>query len=168
MLYPTLLAVHVVCGIFWGGAAISAGFFLTPAVQAAGPAGGAVMAGLIQRKFSLWMMAAALLSLLSGGAMLTLQFLNNPGWLGSREGICLQLGGVLAILVFGEGMAVQKPQGDRIAAVAAAVKAQGGPPSAEQQAVILDAQGRMARAGRRGAILLLVTACLMGLHTLVR
>jgi hypothetical protein len=50
MFYASLLAVHVLSGVFWGGAAIFAGLFLMPSLMKAGPAAGPVMGNLIQLK----------------------------------------------------------------------------------------------------------------------
>ena len=50
MEYLILIFVHVLFGIFWAGGAIVAGFFILPAVVDAGPAGGAVMAGVVRRR----------------------------------------------------------------------------------------------------------------------
>jgi uncharacterized membrane protein len=168
MLYPSLLAVHVLSGIFWGGGAIIAGLFLMPSVIKAGPAGGAVMGNLIQIKFSAWMTVGAFASILSGLGMIAIQASNNSAWLRSPEGICLELGGLLALGAFGIGLRVQKPQAERLAAIGAAVAKAGGPPSAQQAADIADAQARMARAGRIGAYHILAASALMGMHTLFR
>ena len=47
MEYLILIFLHVLFGIFWAGGAIVAGFFIFPSVLDAGPAGGAVMAGVV-------------------------------------------------------------------------------------------------------------------------
>ena len=49
MEFPVLILIHVVFGIFWAGGAIVLGLFVVPAVLDAGPAGGAVMAGVVKR-----------------------------------------------------------------------------------------------------------------------
>ena len=50
MEFSTLLLLHVFFGILWAGGAIAVGFFVVPSVMDAGPAGGAVMAGMLKRR----------------------------------------------------------------------------------------------------------------------
>src|SRR5882724_8157315 len=83
-----LRTVHVAVGAIWVGAVVFIAAFLVPSVRAAGPAGGAVMQQLMQaRRLPLWIMAAALLTVLSG---LGLYGHNSAGfrseWLGSGPG----------------------------------------------------------------------------------
>jgi len=167
MLYPSLLAVHIVSGIFWGGGAIIGGFFLVPSVMAAGPGGGAVMAHMVQRKFSIWMTLGALGSVLTGLALISIQAMNSPAWLWSAEGICLEIGVLMALGAFGIGIRVQKPMAERMAAIAAEAQAAGGQLTDQQKADLGHAQNRMAGAARVASYQLLVAAVLMGAHGLV-
>ena len=66
MEYGTLILLHVFFGILWAGGAIAAGFFIIPAVLEAGPAGGAVMGGVVKRRFPVVMTASALVVVLTG------------------------------------------------------------------------------------------------------
>lgn len=78
MVYASLLAVHVLSGIFWGGGAIISGFILMPSVLAAGPAGGIVMGNMMQRKFGVFMGIASFGAVLTGLGMIVIQASNNP------------------------------------------------------------------------------------------
>src|SRR5258708_2869197 len=98
MEYPVLVLVHVALAIFWGGGILIAGFFLVPSILDAGPAGGAVMAGMVKRRFPQIMVIAGALTLLSGGRLYWLHF--SPEWLKTGEGMALSLGGLLAISAF--------------------------------------------------------------------
>ena len=66
MEFSSLLWVHVFFGIVWAGGAIVAGLFIVPSVMDAGPAGGAVMAGMLKRRFPVLMSVSAILVILSG------------------------------------------------------------------------------------------------------
>jgi hypothetical protein len=167
MLYPSLLTVHILSGIFWGGGAILGGFFLVPSIHAAGPGGGAVMANMLERKFALWMTLGSLGSVLTGITMMTIQAMNQTAWLWSPEGICLELGGLMALGAFGIGLRVQKPMAERMTAIVAEVKAGGGQPTEEQKAAMIACQARMAKGARVGAWQLLAAAVLMSVHSLV-
>ena len=90
----TLRILHVVIGVFWVGAVLFIGFFLTASVRAAGPAGGAVMQQLmVVRAVPRWLMASAILTIVSG---LGLYWHNSGGfqsaWLGSGAGAGVRVG----------------------------------------------------------------------------
>ncbi len=66
MEYPFLILLHVVLGILWAGGATVLGLFVLPAVVDAGPAGGAVMAGVVKRRMPVVLTIAAALVVLTG------------------------------------------------------------------------------------------------------
>ena len=154
-----LRLLHVVIGAIWVGAVVFIAAFLVPSIRAAGPAGGAVMQQLMQaRRLPLWMMAAALLTVLSG---LGLYGHNSAGfrseWLASGPGRVYGLGAVCALLAVGVGVAVNSPAGRRLAELASRVQAAGRPPSPDELAAIQRLQARLA-AGATGTAVLLVLA----------
>ena len=53
--------LHVVLGVFWGGAVIFTAFFLQPAIRDAGPEGGKVMGAIVARGLMTAMPVAAIL-----------------------------------------------------------------------------------------------------------
>jgi hypothetical protein len=107
---------HICCGAFWGINVILAGFFLVPAVQEAGPGGGAVMGGIMKRKFSQVMTITGLLAMLSGIALYSMRF--SPQWALSPEGLVLLVGGLLALSALGMGVARQRPLAEKLALLA--------------------------------------------------
>jgi uncharacterized membrane protein len=154
-----LRVVHVAVGAIWVGTVVFIAAFLVPSVRAAGPAGGAVMQQLMQhRRLPLWIMAAALLTVLSG---LALYGLNSAGfrseWLGSGPGRMYGLGAVCAVLAVGVGLAVNSPTARRLGELSARVQAAGRPPGPDEVAAIQRLQARLA-GGSVGAAALLVLA----------
>jgi len=159
-----LRIVHIVLGVFWVGAVVFIALLLMPSVRAAGPAGGAVMQQIIQtRRLSVWLMAAAVLTVLSG---IGLYWHDSAGftstaWLGSRQGRVFGLGGILAISAMIIGMAVNSPAGRKLGELGAQVQASGRPPTPDQTATIQRLQERLGRATVVVAALLALAAAAM-------
>lgn len=144
-----LRLIHITCSVLWGGWTAMVGLFLLPAIAEAGPAGGAVMAGVMKRRFTLWMNLLGVLSVLSGLRLYTIYA--NAEWLKSGPGISLSLGAVLALVAFGVGHAVSRPTAVRMYVLQGSIKAVGGPPSAEQAGELQRLAGRAVLAGRVNA-----------------
>ena len=150
---PTLYllrVIHIVLGVCWVGAVVFIAVFLVPSVRATGPAGGAIMRELVQeRRMSLWLMAAAVLTILSG---IGLYWVDSAGfqsaWLGSGPGRAFGLG-------------VSTPTGRRLAQVAAPIQAERRPPTPEEAAQIAALQQRLNRATNATAGFLLFAAIAM-------
>lgn len=161
-----LRLVHIVLGVFWVGSVTFIALFLMPSLRGAGPASGAVMQQLTQiRRLPLWLMAASILTLLSG---IGLYWHDSAGfssstWLGSGQGRMLGLGGVLAITASVVGMAVNNPAAKQLGALTAGVQAAGRPPSPDEAAAIQRLQARLASAGLFVAVLLLLATAAMAL-----
>ena len=165
MEYATLILLHVFFGILWAGGAIAAGFFIIPAVLEAGPGGGAVMAGVVKRRFPIVMTASALLVVLSGLRLYTVQV--SSSWIATPQGIVLSLGGVLGLGAFFIGVFVQKPTAERLGALSAEVAAAGGPPTPAQAAELQALRQRLGKVARLTAWHLIVASLLMAGHRLV-
>src|SRR5690349_8674922 len=158
-----LRLVHIVLGVFWVGAVALIAFLLFPAVRESGPAGGAVMQRLMARGLNLWLMAAAILTVLSG---LALYWHDSAGfssteWLGSGPGRTFGLGAVFAIIGVGVGMGVNSRAAKQLGALTAGIQAAGRPPSPNETAIIQRLQDRLAKGGVVTAVLLLLAAAAM-------
>lgn len=164
MEFSTLLLVHVFFGMVWAGGAIAAGFFIVPSVLEAGPAGGAVMAGVMKRRFPILMSVSAGLVVLSGLRLYSLRF--NTAFLGTPEGIALTLGGVLGIGAFVLGVFVQRPTAQRLGELGAQISAGGGPPTPEQAADMQALRSRLSRVARLTAWHVVFASLLMASHRL--
>lgn len=158
-----LRALHIVIGVFWVGAVLLLSMFVTPSVRAAGPAAGPVMQQLmVVRALPRWLMAAAMLTLLSG---LGLYWRDSGGfqsaWLGSGPGKTFGLGGVLGILAAVVGMAVNAPTARKMTELAARLQGAGRAPTAEEQAMLAGYQSRLARASNVTTVLLILATIMM-------
>jgi uncharacterized membrane protein len=158
-----LRILHVVIGVFWVGAVLFIGFFLTASVRAAGPAGGAVMQQLmVVRAVPRWLMASAILTILSG---LGLYWHNSGGfqsaWLGSGPGRVFGLGGVLGLAAAIVGMSVNAPAARRLGELGAKLQSAGRPPTSEEQATMAGLEARLSRGSTFTTALLLLATITM-------
>jgi uncharacterized membrane protein len=164
MEFSTLLLVHVFFGILWGGGAIAAGLYFIPSVLEAGPGGGAVMAGVMRRRFPILMTVAASLVVLSGLRLYSMRF--SAAFLGTPEGIVLTLGAVVGLGAFFLGVFVQRPTAQRLGALGAKLSTEGAPPTPEQAAEMQALRARLSKIARLTAWHVLVSALLMASHRL--
>jgi len=170
-LFTALRFVHVVVGVCWVGAIVFIAVFLLPAVRAAGPAGGAVMQDLTQvRRVPALLTVGGILTVLSG---LALYWNDSAGfaskaWLASGTGMTFGFGAAMAILTLVIGSAVNAPTAKRIGALGGAIRAAGGPASAEQAAQMQRLQTRLLNAQRLTAVLLLLATAAMSVARYVR
>jgi uncharacterized membrane protein len=104
-----LRLIHILGGVFWVGTAMFNTFFLVPAMVKAGPAAGAVSAGLAQRKLFVWLPIVAVLTMLSGLRLMMLVSGGNSDWFLHRSGHVFSISGALAIIAFIVGMVVSRP-----------------------------------------------------------
>lgn len=108
-----LRLIHIPTGVFWAGVATYLAFFILPAVKAAGPEGGKFMQQLSRtNKLPIVMMLMSTLNILSG-VFLVERLSNGFGmaWITSAYGLTLTIGGVLALIAYFVGMAVNMPSG---------------------------------------------------------
>lgn len=164
MEFASLLLLHVFFGILWAGGAIAVGFFVIPSVLEAGPGGGAVMAGVLKRRFPILMTVSAVLVVLTGLRLYTMRF--STAFLGTPEGIVLSLGGLLGIGAFFIGVFVQKPTAERLGALGAQLAAAGSPPTPAQAAELQALRARLGKVAKLTAWHLIVSALLMASHRL--
>jgi len=158
-----LRLVHIVIGVFWVGAVVFIAFLLFPAIRESGPAGGAVMQRLMARGVNLWLMAAAILTVLSG---LALYWHDSAGfssseWLGSGPGRTFGLGAVLAFIGVGIGMGVNSRAAKQLGELTARIQAAGRPPTPDETAAIQRLQDRLGKGAVAAGVLLLLAAAAM-------
>lgn len=158
-----LRLLHIVTGILWGGALVFMTFYLMPAVRDAGPAGGAVMAGLMKRRLMTVLPLVALVTIASGLALVWLASGGNlAGYVQSPSGKLFTSSGGLAILAFAIGVTVSRPAGMEVGRLAARLPQVSDPAERELLA------GRMALLQRRNlqasrAVSALVLLAAMGM-----
>lgn len=162
MLY-VLRIVHIVGGVFWVGSAMFAALLLAPSLKAAGPGAGPVMNELVKvRKMPLVMMISSILTVIAGLWLFMIRAADQPGvFMRSGSGMTYAVGGLLAVLGFVVGMAVNAPASKRLAVIGAAAAARGGPPTPEEQAELKRLQGRMSTASQIVTVLLVLATSAM-------
>lgn len=159
-----LRLIHIVVGVSWAGSILFIAFFLLPATNRLGAAGGPIMNELmVVKKLPIYLMAGVILTVLSGFA---LYWLDSAGftskiWLGSNQARVLGMGGVLGIIVAIIGGAVNAPTSKKLAILGAQVHAAGGPPSPEQAAEMQRLRGRLKTAINVTAVLILLAVTCM-------
>lgn len=164
MEFASLLLLHIFFAILWAGGAVAAGFFIIPSVLEAGPGGGAVMAGVLKRRFPIVMTVSGLLVVLTGLRLYTMRF--STAFLGTPEGIVLSLGGLLGLGAFFIGVFVQKPTAERLGALGAELAAAGSPPSPAQAAELAALRTRLGKVAKLTGWHLIASALLMASHRL--
>jgi uncharacterized membrane protein len=159
-----LRLIHILAGIFWVGAIFLIAGFLLPPARATGREGGRFMQHLmLQRRLPVFLAIAMLLTVLSGFTLYArLVSATHGSWAGTPPGIVYGVGGLAAILGAVVGMLVSGSAARRMAAIGQQA-AQGGGPSAEQQAETERLQGRMVLGSRLVAGFLAVAATTMAI-----
>lgn len=161
--FLSVRVLHILLGAAWLGAAVAMSFFVLPAIREAGPDGGKVMAGVLRRRFDLFVPSIAGLTVVTGLYLywhLTDGF--APGLSGTMSARVFGAGGVLGIVAAVLASAVVAKNVKRAMALMQEAARQ---PDAGTRAPLLERAGQLrnkaARAGRVVAILLIVTIMLM-------
>lgn len=142
-----LRLVHILTGIIWVGGMTLMGLFVMPVLAGVGPAAGAVMAGLNQKKFPVFMPIIALLTILSGLRLMMIDSANfGGGYFASPVGRTFATAGGLAILAFVFGMALVRPA--MMKAVGLSQQLAGAPDEASRSRIMSE----MAAARSRGSM----------------
>lgn len=110
-----LRLLHVGLGVYWAGSIFFFATILQPAVQDLGPDGGKVMVKLFERGYLTIVPIAAILTVLSGWTLIWIMSDGfNATWMGSRMGIALSTGGLLATIALLMGLLVMRPAAMKI------------------------------------------------------
>ena len=154
-----LRLVHVVGGIFWVGGTLLTTFFLIPAIATMGPAGGEVFAAVQRRKLSAYMLAAAVLTVLSGLRLLWITSGGfSPAYFATAPGIGFSTAATSALAALLLGMLVSRPAAMRAAKLGGSMAGAPAERRAEIGAQIAVLRRRSAVFGTAVAILLLFAA----------
>ena len=153
-----LRVIHVLGGIIWVGGGVMMAIFLAPAVAEAGPAGGQVMQGMMKRKMMIVLPVIALLTILSGLRLLMIMSGNfGPGYFQTGAGRTFATAGLLALIAFVFGFAVNRPIMMKMGTLSQSMASD--PASKDAIAAeIKKLQGRAAMAGTTVLVLLLLAA----------
>ncbi len=155
--------IHILCGVFWAGAAMMIAGFIEPAVRALGPDGGKFMQRFMgPGRFPVYMTGAGFATTISGLILLWMGSGPRLGdWLHSGYGRVIVLGSVAGLCSMILGLSVNAPTAKRLAALSREIQSQGGPPSAEQAGEVGMLQGRLHTASLASATLLILSVVAM-------
>jgi hypothetical protein len=157
-----LRLVHIVGGVFWAGAVFLMVGFVIPAVRASGPVGGRIMQEMQRRRLSVFMNAAAGLTMLSGfilyGRLITA---SDGAWARTTSAMVFGIGALASILGAIIGGGIVGRGAEQLAKLGAKIQAAGGVPSPEQAAEMNRLQTRVGKAAPVMAGLLLIAVAAM-------
>jgi uncharacterized membrane protein len=152
--------LHVLLAVFWAGSMFFFVLFLEPSVRSLGPDGGKFMQALVARRFLPILITVGALTLVSG--LIVFWRLTNGftgDWLLSGYAHSILGGATLGLVTLGIGFFVSRPTLQQLMQKGAAIA--GGPPSEADQAEMARLQGRLRKAARTAAVLLLLSVLLM-------
>jgi uncharacterized membrane protein len=157
-----LRILHIVAGISWAGGAIHYFLFIGPASKATAPESQKFMRYLMeQKRWTKFMGAMSLLTILAGSALYYRIFSVNWHWITTGSGIGFTLGALAGISAFAAGNLLIEPRVDQLGKLSQAVQANGGSPSAGQASQISQLQKEMETLGKADFILIAIAIVTM-------
>jgi hypothetical protein len=158
--YAVLLGLrlaHVFGGVMWVGAALLLAGFVVPAAQ--GPdAGGFMQRLMVGRRTQWYLMATAIVTILSGVALYArMATLTDGGFAETDQGLAFGVGGLAGVAALLTGALGSGPAARRMGMLGTRLRAEARPPNAEEAGLMARLQTRM-RWASRIAMVLLVTA----------
>ena len=128
-----LRILHIVAGISWAGGAIHYFLFIGPTAKAIAPESQKFMGYLMeQKRWTLFMSAMSLVTILAGAGLYYRIGSVNWGWVATAPGIGFTIGALTGILLFGVGHLMLGPRVNRMGQISREVQANGGLASAQQ------------------------------------
>jgi hypothetical protein len=158
-----LRLIHILSGAFWFGSVFSTFVFVQPTVLALGPEGQRVMVHVLRdRRFLDAVLGAALLTGIAGGIL----FLRDssglrPSFVFGASGIGFTVGGVAGLLALLTFVFVGYPTTRRVVAIGSRLEAEGRPPTAEEQALLVRSQRVLKPLGVVVLVLVTIAAAAM-------
>ncbi len=144
-----LRLAHVAGGIMWAGAALLMAGFVVPAAQGAG-ADGFLPRLMGDRRAGLYMMATAIVTILSGIALYArMSALTQGGFAQSDQGITLGIGGIAGVLALLTGALGTGPAARRMGVIGARLRGESRAPTPDEARQM----GRLQARVRRGTVL---------------
>jgi uncharacterized membrane protein len=158
-----LRLIHVLGGILWVGGAVATAFFVVPAANATGPAGGQVMRELVQvRKLPMFLSLMGPFVLLSG---IWLFYIASGGfqsvYMRSGPAMGYSIGATAAIIAAIVGAGFAAPNAKKLGQLGQQIQSAGGPPSPEQAAEMKRLQAKLGTLAKAASGLLIVAATMM-------
>lgn len=158
-----LRIVHVMSAAFWVGGALLFFAFVEPAVRATAPQSQAFMQNLmVRRKFTNYMEALGLLTIVAGGFLIWRDSLGlQLSWILKGPGVGFSLGALMGISAALSGSLGISPAAKKLSRLGAQIQQSGTPPTQEQQAEMHRLDRRMALFSRMDIVLLILALLFM-------
>ncbi len=160
-MHSVLNMIHVSGAVLWGGAALYAALFLTPAAKAAGDAAGPFMAALVRGRLAATMTAASLVTVGSGLWLWIRRFGDSMPT--GFAGVAISIGALSGITALGIALFRVLPTVRGVRALVTEMSSGDGPPSADQLERMGVLRARMTPAGNQLAVAVAVALIGMGL-----
>lgn len=157
--------LHIVAGVLWVGSAFLFVGFIGPSAGEVGPSAGPLLTAAVKkRKVAKVITGLGFTNVIAGWVLWlrNMSLYDSLGdWVGSRFGLVLTIGGVLATISAFVGSLGVGRNVERLVEVGGEVAASGGPPSAEQQARMDQLSAALERHGKIDLVLLLLAVTAM-------
>jgi uncharacterized membrane protein len=156
--------IHVIASVCWAGGAFIFFLFVEPTAKALEPGGMQFVQYMVnKRRFSIFMVIASTLTVLSG-ALLLWQFASGrwTAYMQTGPGLGFILGSVVGSVVYGIGMFGVNPRAKQMAKIGEEIQANGGAPTPAQGAELQKLDKEMSRLGLTDFILVALSLALMG------
>jgi uncharacterized membrane protein len=159
--------VHIMAGIAWAGSVFLFAVFIQPSVAAIAPAGAPFMGELLGKRKLVDRLIALGATTVIGGLFLYWHDWHAFGswgtWIGSRFGVTMTIGAVLAMVALGIGILATRPNVMRLLSLGRQAAEAGGPPPPEMAAEIGRTQSRLKILGRTTLGLIALAALAMSI-----
>lgn len=144
--------VHIMAAIAWAGSVFLFAVFIQPSVAAIAPAGAPFMGELLGKRKLVDTLIGLGTTTVIGGLFLYWHDWHEFGswgtWIGSRFGVTMTIGAVLAMAALGTGMFGTRPNVRRLLSLGRQAAETGGPPPPEMAEEIGQVQVRLKILGR--------------------
>jgi HAMP domain-containing protein len=157
--------LHIVAGVLWVGSAFLFVGFIGPSAAEVGPSAGPLLTAAVKKRKVVKVIVGLGATNVLAGWVLWLRNLDLYGsfgdWVGSRFGLVITIGAVLATISLFVGAIGVGRNVERLVDLGNEVAASGGPPSAEQQTRIGQLTSALERHGKLDLVLLLLATIAM-------
>ena len=162
ILLIALRILHIIAGILWAGGALHFFLFIGPTVKATAPDSQKFMGHLLtQKRWSQFMSAMSVLTILAGGALYYRLGSVNWGWVTTGPGIGFTIGALAGLLVFAIGNFMLGPRTVHLGRISQEIQANGGSPSSKQAAILQRTQRELEILGKVDFVLILIALLAM-------
>jgi uncharacterized membrane protein len=128
--------IHIIASVCWAGGGFIVFLFIEPTAKALAPAGMEFLQHMtIKRRFSIFMVVASTLTVLTGALLV---WLVSGGrllaWAKTGSGLVFALGSLVGVIVYLVGMFGVNPRAIKLSQIGQAIQLAGGPPTPQQAA----------------------------------